>query len=139
MTDNIIRADGYYKFRLIVEARTSWHGTRTVKIFQDADNNYFMSYAGQRLALADATVKSRIESLKTIDVSQPSKPVAGVDGTSYRVIIGARFKSLTFEWWADEISENWRPLIELRENILQLCQVNFGVFDDSNAHDWMKE
>ena len=62
--------------------------------------------------------------LKNIDLSIQPKPSMGLDGTFFELSIYSLWNKITFNWWSDQVSENWKAIVNLKNELIKLKNKN---------------
>lgn len=84
----------------------------------------FLEYSKIQIEQTGETKNKLMQLLKNIDLSIQPKPSMGLDGTFFELSIYSLWNKITFNWWSDQVSENWKAIVNLKNELIKLKNKN---------------
>ncbi|WP_316786823.1 hypothetical protein [Pedobacter frigiditerrae] len=120
---NLFAKDETAFFCIQLEIRPSFGANDLMRLIEKKQGCLFFEYADQKIELNIQLKNELLQLLKGIDLSVPPKPAMGVDGTFFELSVYSLWNKFSFNWWGDDVDENWQPLLRLKEKIVALKRV----------------
>jgi len=102
----------------------SWEQSELIRIIERKDGKLFLEYSEIQIEQTGETKNKLMQLLKNIDLSIQPKPSMGLDGTFFELSIYSLWNKITFNWWSDQVSENWEAIVNLKNELIKLKNKN---------------
>lgn len=100
--------------------RASWEAPIYMRLIERKDELLYFETIDQKTVIELEMKAQFLRLLANVNLSIPPKPVIGVDGTFFELSISSLWNKFSFNWWSDEVDENWQAVVQLKNALMQL-------------------
>lgn len=111
-------------FCIQLEIKPSWESPELIRIIEQQNGELFLEYFDVKVKQNEDIKIKLLKLLKNIDLSIQPKPSFGVDGTFFELSIYSLWNKITFNWWSDAVGENWKAIVDLKNELIELKNKN---------------
>lgn len=111
-------------FCIQLEIIPSWESPELIRIIEQQNGELFLEYSDIKVKQNEDIKIKLLKILKNIDLSTQPKPSFGVDGTFFELSIYSLWNKITFNWWSDVVGENWKAIVDLKNELIELKNKN---------------
>jgi len=111
-------------FCIQLEITPSWGSPEWIRVIEQQNGELFLEYFDIKVKQNEDIKIKLLKLLKNIDLSIQPKPSFGADGTFFELSIYSLWNKITFNWWADEVGENWKAIVDLKNELIELKNKN---------------